>query len=307
MTALVIDVGGTHTRLALARPNGERAQLDDVEVVDTPSGHLHEVIAAFLANHPKLELSGIAVAAAGRVRRLPGRTAVSLTNTALSIEREDLQAVLSHERVWLMNDLAAVAAALPWLLPAELEAVGSERSSVPGHRIVVGLGTGFGAAALTAKGTVLETEAGHMSLAAVSASERRWLDMLAPLGRCAVEQVLSGPGLLRLHEVVSRQPGMEHEELLRQWTQGESSAVRTMSVFSTWLGRTVETLCWRRAPGAESPCVVAWWIVWGPRWTRRLSARALRTKRLLQPISPQCRSGKSATHTRHCWAWPDWR
>jgi glucokinase len=174
MTALVIDVGGTHTRLALARTNGERAQLDDVEVVDTPSGHLHEVIAAFLANHPKLELSGIAVAAAGRVRRLPGRTAVSLTNTALSIEREDLQAVLSHERVWLMNDLAAVAAALPWLLPAELEAVGSERSSVPGHRIVVGLGTGFGAAALTAKGTVLETEAGHMSLAAVSASAARW-------------------------------------------------------------------------------------------------------------------------------------
>jgi len=113
---------------------------------------------------------------------------------------------------------------------------------VPGHRIVVGLGTGFGAAALTAKGTVLETEAGHMSLAAVSASERRWLDMLAPLGRCAVEQVLSGPGLLRLHEVVSRQPGMEHEELLRQWTQGESSAVRTMSVFSTWLGRTVGDL-----------------------------------------------------------------
>lgn len=239
---LVMDVGGTHTRLALAWPANGRARLSAVEVVSTPRGQLHEVMRQFLARHAAPPLAAIAIAAAGRVRRLPGRTNVSLTNLALGIEREELQASFSVPRVHLVNDLAAIAAALPWLADADLARVGGSRAAVPGHRLVVGIGTGFGAAALTADGHLLETEAGHADLAAVSASERQWLDQLAPLGRCSVEQVLSGPGLLRLHEVIAQKPLALHEELRAAHAKGDAAALRTLSAFSIWLGRTVGNL-----------------------------------------------------------------
>lgn len=239
---LVLDVGGTHTRLALAWPANGRVRLSAVEVIATPRGTLEVVMRQFLAKHAGVSLTAIAIAAAGRVRRLPGRTAVNLTNAALTIEREELQASFGVARVMLLNDLAAIAAALPWLADGELVRVGGARSAVPGHRLVVGIGTGFGAAALTADGNLIETEAGHADLAAVTASERRWLDNLAPLGRCAIEQVLSGPGLLRLHAVIAQKPMALHEDLRAAHAQGEATALRTLTAFSTWLGRTVGNL-----------------------------------------------------------------
>ncbi len=239
---LVMDVGGTHTRLALAWPAVNRVRLSAVEVIATPRGQLEEAMRMFLAKHANPPLAAIAIAAAGRIRRLPGRTTVSLTNAALGIEREDLQARFAVPRVHLVNDLAAIAAALPWLAEDELRRVGGTRAAIPGHRLVVGIGTGFGAAALTADGSLLETEAGHADIAAVTASERRWLDLLAPLGRCAIEQVLSGPGLLRLHEVISQKPLTLHEDLRRAHALGEPAALRTLTAFSTWLGRTVGNL-----------------------------------------------------------------
>lgn len=239
---LVMDVGGTHTRLALAWPANGRARLSAVEVISTPRGQLQEAMRQFLAKHADPSLAAIAIAAAGRIRRLPGRTTVSLTNAALGIEREELQSSFAVSRVHLVNDLAAIAAALPWLAATDLASVGGSRTAVPGHRLVVGIGTGFGAAALTADGHLIETEAGHADIAAVSASERRWLDLLAPLGRCAVEQVLSGPGLLRLHEVIAQKPLALHEELRIAHAKGDAAALRTLTAFSVWLGRTVGNL-----------------------------------------------------------------
>ncbi len=239
---LVIDVGGTHTRLALAWPAHGRARLSPVEVIATPRGQLDEAIRQFLDRQSPEPLSAIAIAAAGRIRHLPGRTAVNLTNAALTIAREDLAERFAVPRVLLLNDLAAIAAALPWLGDSELDCVGGNRAAIPGHRLVVGLGTGFGAAALTAEGSLLETEAGHADLAAVTASERRWLDQLAPLGRCAIEHVLSGPGLLRLHEVISQKPLAVHEDLRSAHARDDPAALRTLTAFSTWLGRTVGNL-----------------------------------------------------------------
>lgn len=242
LATLVVDVGGTHTRMALAWPANSRARLSATEVISTPRGKLDSVLRGFLGQHNVTELAGVAIAAAGRIRRLPGRTSVSLTNAALSIEREDLQSVLGVKSCLLVNDLAAIAAALPWLADDELTRIGAAHATIPGHRLVVGIGTGFGAAALTADGALLETEAGHADLAAVTASERRWLDQLAPLGRCPVEHVLSGPGLLRLHEVISLKPLALHEELRAGFIKGDAAAMRTLSAFSAWLGRTVGNL-----------------------------------------------------------------
>ncbi len=239
---LVVDVGGTYTRMALAFADGGRARLEHVQVSPTPKSRLNEAIQAYLAPLHHITVAALAIAAAGRVRRLPGRTVVSLTNAALRVEREELQDALGIPCICLVNDLAGIAAALPWLAPDQLRPLGPARIALPGHRLVVGLGTGFGVAALTADGTLIETEAGHANLAAVSASERQWLSSLSPLGRVAIEQVLSGPGLLRLHAIITRQPLDSHDELRLRWARGESGAVRTFNAFSTWLGRVVGDL-----------------------------------------------------------------
>lgn len=270
---LVVDVGGTNTRMALAVTDGNVAKLLHMQVQATPKGRLTEALRTYLAPLQHITVNAIAVAAAGRIRRLPGRISVSLTNAALTIEREELQASFGLSRVWLVNDLAGIAAALPWLAPDELRPMGSARTALPGHRLVVGLGTGFGLAALTADGTLIETEAGHADLAAVSASERQWLRRLAPLGRVSIEQVLSGPGLLRLHAVITRQPLDTHEELQRRWAKGEAGALQTYTAFSTWLGRVVGDLV--LCHGAWGGAVLAGGVV--ERLGAALDAQAFRS------------------------------
>lgn len=237
----VADIGGTQCRLALARTAPSGIELDHLQVIATPRGDFTTALRAYLDAVGCDRPGGVAVAAAGRVRRLPGRSWVSLTNTQLNVERESL-ASLTAGGVWLANDLAAVAAALPLLQPSERVAFGPHREHLSDLRLVVGVGTGFGAAALPVDGGVIETESGHVDLAAVSAEERQWLNRMAPLGRLAVEQVLSGPGLLRLYEAVSGVPCADYETLLKRLDAHEAVARKALAVFSSWLGRVIGNL-----------------------------------------------------------------
>ncbi len=238
---LVADVGGTHCRLALASWDSPRPRLETERVFATPRGDLIDVVRDYLREAQCERPTAVAVAAAGRIRRLPDRTWVSLTNTTLTIERESL-AELSGGRAWLVNDLAAVAAALPLLTTDERVPLGPARPTVDGMRLVIGVGTGFGVAALTADETVIETEAGHADLSAVSAEEREWLNRLAPLGRLTADALLSGPGLLRLYTVIAGHSLQNVDDLLTRRRQHESAALKTLTAFSTWLGRNCGNL-----------------------------------------------------------------
>lgn len=239
--ALVADVGGTNTRIALTQAGGERPAIAQLQVIPTPGGKLVQAFEAYLRSAQQAgPLQACAVAAAGRVRRLPGRTWVSLTNARLTIDRNDLAEATGAGTSILVNDLAAVAAALPLLRSDELLPVGPIRTlGSPGVRVVVGVGTGLGLAALTSDGTLLESESGHSDLAAVSAEERQWLNRMAPLGRLSVESLLSGTGLSRLYEAAGGAPGLSAAELVLRATADEPLARKTLMAFSRWLGRVV--------------------------------------------------------------------
>lgn len=238
---LVADIGGTHCRLALARHGVGRPQIEALRVVPTPRGDLAQALRVYLDQVGCARPAAIGVAAAGRVRHLPGRTWVALTNVELNIEQAGLERLCAG-RTWLANDLGAVAAALPVLRADELLPVGTVLAAARGLRLVVGVGTGFGAAALSADGRVIETEAGHADLAAVTADEREWLDRLAPRGRTGIETVLSGPGILRLHGIIAGQPCTSVDQLLLHWRDHHPPARQTLAAFSTWLGRACGNL-----------------------------------------------------------------
>jgi glucokinase len=234
---LVADVGSLHCRIALARRDAYRPQLESHRLYAAPRTDLVDVLREYLLDARCEQPAAIAVAAAGRVRRLPGRTWVSVTHTSLTLERESLSNLCGGP-CWIANERAAIAAALPLLSSDERWCFGPARAAVEGLRLVVSVGSGFGVAALTADETVIETEAGHADVAAVSAEERQWLNRLAPLGRLTADALLSESGLLRLYEVISGQSCQAVDELLLRLRKHENAALKTLTAFSTWLGRS---------------------------------------------------------------------
>lgn len=156
---LVGDVGATSTRLALAGPG---ARLRQVEVYPTPDGDLRFLLQAYVDRHLGSPPRGCALAAAGMVRGRADRARVALTNRATLLEAGPLARALGCP-VLLCNDLVALAGAVPRLTPGRgLDYLDRVRAPGAGTRVVAAVGTGFGAAIITATGDILPTEAGHV-------------------------------------------------------------------------------------------------------------------------------------------------
>jgi len=229
--ALVADVGGTHTRLALATE--APLALHDIRVFPTPSGSLLPLARDYLAD-AEFRVDRCAVAAAGRIRREHGGECVTLTNVALGIDVSSLRQLVPT--AVLVNDLAAVAAALPFLAAGEFLDLDDAGDALQGAQLVLGVGTGIGAAVRLADGALLETEAGHVELATPVATHRGWLETL-PGGRASAEELLAGPGLVRLHAQVSGEQDVAVATLVERARAGDAVALATLHAHADWLGR----------------------------------------------------------------------
>jgi glucokinase len=199
----------------------------------TPPGSLLPLLRAYLAD-TGARVDRCAVAAAGRIRREHGGARVVLTNVALAIDAEELREF--GDDPLLVNDLAAVAAALPHFHAGDLEDLDACGDGLQGARLVLGLGTGIGAAVRLADGALLETEAGHVELAAVAPAQRGWLEAL-PRRRASAEELLAGPGLVRLHAQASGEAGVPVPTLIDRARAGDRIALATFAAYADWLGR----------------------------------------------------------------------
>jgi glucokinase len=134
------------------------------------------------------DLAGAAIAAAGPVLD----DAVKLTNADVTIEGAAVRDVL-HKPVRIMNDLEAVAWALPHLTKADTRTLLDCDMPLKGSTLAINIGTGFGAALLveTRQGAhVCALEPGHMKLATAAAFSPGILT-----ARLSIEDVLSGKAL----------------------------------------------------------------------------------------------------------------
>jgi glucokinase len=178
---LLADIGGTNARFALADSRGIPAP-SVLPVADHAT--FDRALGAFLADHPHVPVGSCAIAAAGPV----GDGTIRLTNAPWVIESASLADTLGCP-VGLLNDLEAVACALPRLGPDDLDILRAGTATTRAPMIAVNVGTGFGAAVAVPVGRddwhPLATEPGHM---------------LLPDGRTTVEDVLSGPGLAALRQ-----------------------------------------------------------------------------------------------------------
>lgn len=263
---LLGDVGGTHTRLALAEPDGDHWRFARLERLPTGAG-ITETVSRFLAAAGRPALEAAAFCGAGPV---DADGSIRLTNAPLRLEPARLAMAAGVARVVLVNDFAAVAHAIPRLPANAFAACGAGRAQRDAPRLVLGPGTGLGVALLVPDGAgwrVVPGEGGHADLAPVDDGElEAWRLLRERHGRVALETVLSGPGLVRLHEVLAPGTAPTAAAIAEAAWRGESTATRTVSIFTRWLGRAAGNLA--LAAGARGGVYLAGGILpaWGPRF-----------------------------------------
>ncbi len=218
---LVADIGGTQARFAVALPNGQITRRIDYHTRDFPS------FAAALSRYraqsavARGAISEAAVAGAGPVEE----GAIKLTNADWVLEVSVLKRLLGVQRATVVNDLAAVAHALP-LIPAERRRSLYSGRPKQGHsQLVVGMGTGLGMAQLIPlpRGGYLAqgTEIGHAGWLPHALARR------AEPESWSLEHWLCGRGLARLHKAITGEE--EAPEVIS--TSDSQAARRTRRVF----------------------------------------------------------------------------
>src|SRR5215472_7281553 len=197
---LVGDIGGTKTDLAVV--TAERGPWLPVAQKRFPSGdylNLEDIAREFVAE-VKLPIRGACFAVAGPV--INGKAA--LTNLPWIVEESALQAALRLEFVSLLNDVEAVAAAVPHLRPGDVSTL-QDGEAVPGGSIaVIAAGTGLGEAFLTWDGSryhAYPSEGSHNDFGPTSPRETSLLQHLqARFGRVSYERVCAGKAIPDLYD-----------------------------------------------------------------------------------------------------------
>ena len=198
---LAADIGGTKSLLALfegAAPAFE-LRLASAEFADFESllaRFLDEARTA-LGAAPAIEAACLGVA--GPVRG----GIVRVTNLPWTIDAARLAGRFALGSLELMNDFAAAAWGVGALAPQDLVTLQAGAPLAGAPRAVLGAGTGFGVAYVV-NGVPVPGEGGHGGFAPAGVEqEALWRFLHERLGRVQVEDVVSGPGLARIHEFMT--------------------------------------------------------------------------------------------------------
>lgn len=207
---LLADIGGTNARFALM-DGGTIGPSVHLQVADFPRAN--DAIAAFLARHaaeppPTAAVLGVA----GPVEN----NRCFITNSGWLLDGAELTKLFGFASVHLLNDFEALGWSLPGLQPADLFPIGTQAPAAGAPMLVLGPGTGFGAAGLFIQGAqpfVVVTEAGHASLPATSEREAQVIAQLRrDFGHVSIERVLSGSGLENLYHALATVDGVAATE-----------------------------------------------------------------------------------------------
>lgn len=242
MRSLAVDLGGTHIRFRLL---GDEVQTAAVHVIETSSvGNFEDACGQWRERAGVHErLAAIAIASAGPVA---GHRA-HVTNLDWTLDARAIERDCHTRRCVLVNDVAAIAWALPVLDRSHLRTLaagtpgdgsirGAQESSAHGPgsgtagdpletgacatrgrttKAVIAPGTGLGMSALVPVGreelAVVEGEGGHRTLAAQTPREWAIVTMLAQrFGHASAERALSGPGIEAIWSTIAAIDGARY-------------------------------------------------------------------------------------------------
>jgi len=214
---LIGDIGGTKTALAVvSKELGPRHLVAEATFPSAKFASLEAIAREFLKDI-NLAIDDAVFGVAGPV--VEGRT--KLTNLPWVLDGNELQKTFHFSSVRILNDLEAIAHAVPILERSELFTLNEGVSVNRGNIAVVAPGTGLGEAFLAWDGKryqVHSSEGGHADFAP---NNRLEIDLLNYLrGRfdhVSYERVCSGPGISNIYSYL-KQRGYGSEPL---WLTGQ--------------------------------------------------------------------------------------
>lgn len=204
------DIGGTKTNLGLFIPGKTRPVLRLLETYHSlEASGLEDILDLFVGRH-KVEIRTACFGIAGPVEN--GRC--EATNLPWVVSESGIRNRYGWPSVMLVNDMAAMAYAVPALTGRELFPLNQARAKKRENIGILAPGTGLGISLLihdNGKYVAVPTEAGHVDFAASSEMEfALWKYLHRRLGHVSVERVVSGPGLFIIYSWL-RYTG-KHEE-----------------------------------------------------------------------------------------------
>ncbi len=194
------DIGGTKTLLGLFSPGERRPTLvSSATFATVHHASLADMVARFMQASPTVRIEAACFGVAGPVRE----QRATLTNVPWAIAAREVAEALAIPSVVLLNDLEALAWAVPVLDHTEVVTLQQGQPVAGGNAALIAAGTGLGEAFLhcvDGRYVPSPSEGGHADYSARTPTEVRLLEMLtARYGRAEWEHVLSGPGLVNLH------------------------------------------------------------------------------------------------------------
>jgi glucokinase len=195
------DIGGTKTALAIfSSEAGPLVPLAQTKVHSADYPSLQVIVKEFLAAEMK-PVERACFAVAGPV--INGR--VKTTNLPWVIEESSLaeQLNINRQSVHLLNDLEAIANAVPILRPSDVVTINAGQPVAKGTIAVIAPGTGLGESFLTWDGSGYRphsSEGGHADFAPTNERQIRLLEhMLKKSGHVSFEHVCSGIGIPNIY------------------------------------------------------------------------------------------------------------
>jgi glucokinase len=204
------DIGGTKAALAIfSSEGGPRAPLAQAEYQSGDYPALAAIVRTFLG-HTDLRVDRACFAVAGPV--LGGRAHV--TNLPWVLDEAALAREIGVPVVRLLNDLEALARAIPLLEPDDLHTLNTGEVDPGGTIAVIAPGTGLGEAFLTRDGARYRahpSEGGHADFAPTDGRQIGLLEyMLRHSDHVSYEHVCSGIGIPNIYAYL-RERGCEPE------------------------------------------------------------------------------------------------
>lgn len=228
MILLAGDIGGTHSRLALARQQANEIILIKEQTYQSLSQQgLVSMVQHFLSDNETGQTpTSACFAIAGPVNNNYAR----VTNLPWRLNAEELQKSLHIEQVNLINDFQAIAYGIDNLANNELLELQSGNPEPRGNRAILGAGTGLGQVMMVwchDRYQMIASEGGHADFAPRNSLEIGLLNyLLKQQPRVSYEDVLSGAGLLHIYQFVRERGELaESGELAKAMQHDDPSAV----------------------------------------------------------------------------------
>ncbi|QNM98447.1 glucokinase [Chitinimonas koreensis] len=247
---LLADVGGTNVRFALIRaPGAAIGEERNLACADFPG--LYEAARAYLdplGAAPRWAAIGIATAIAG--------DAIKMTNNHWAFSQAELKAQLGLDELAVINDFTALALSLPLLTDAELVKIGGGERNPDLPIALLGAGTGLGVSGLIPahlpgepqRWVPLQGEGGHVSFSPFNDREDEILRILRrEFGHVSAERLLSGPGVVKLHQALAELDGrpldaLSAAEITRRGVDGDPLCREVVDTFCGMLGTAAANL-----------------------------------------------------------------